>query len=265
MSQFTFDRAPAKVALKLQNSLRILPREMCLITGAPRSGTSALCEWLGEQTAVSAFPESRILISAHRFLEEAFRFKNLAKDNSEIADLVHQLVAAYYSKSRVLMGGKLVVDKEPLEPIAFPSKDYAQFIFNYKKIVPNGKLLFAIRDPLATIWSMSQRAWGESLTVNVSKKFTLEEYAENWCACADLALQFQNDANVYIVQFGNLIKDPVNESKRIFDFLHIRNGNPFQPRPTHKIGFSPMEEERVLNIVRKQIEALSLHGITCLT
>ena len=261
MDQYTLKKTTAKVALKFQNSLQIPLREMCLITGAPRSGTSALCEWLGTQPAVSAFPESRILISAHRFLEETFRFKNLA-DDTEIADLIHRLVTAYYSKSRVLMDGKLVVDKEPLEPIAFPSKDYAQFIFNDKKIFPKGKLLFAIRDPLATIWSMSQRVWGESLTTPDARKFTLGEYAENWCVCADLSLQFQNDVNTHIVQFGNLIKDSGNESRRIFDFLHIRNGNPFQPRRTHEIGFSLEEQEKILQIVRKQIEALSLHGIT---
>lgn len=264
MTQFAIKKATARVALKFQNNLQIHPRDICLITGAPRSGTSALCEWLGAQPGVSAFPESRILISAHRFLEEAFRFKNLANDNADLADLVSQLVAAYYSKSRVLMDGKLVVDKEPLEPIAFPLKDYAQFVFNYKKMFPKGKLLFTIRDPLATIWSMSQRVWGESLSTPEARKFTLEEYAENWCACADLALQFRGDGNTHIVQFGNLIKDPVNESGRIFALLHIRNGNPFQPRRTHEIGFSLEEQEKILRIVRKQQEALSLNGITCL-
>lgn len=262
MNHFTLQKATTQAALKFQNSLRVHPQEMCLITGAPRSGTSALCEWLGTQPAVSAFPESRILISAHRFLEEAFRFKSLAKDGAELAELVRQLVAAYYSKSRILMDGKLVVDKEPLEPIAFPSKDYADFVLNYKKIFPKGKLLFAIRDPLATIWSMSQRVWGESLSTREARKYTLEEYAENWRACADLLLQFQGDVNTHIVQFGNLIKDPIHESRQIFDFLHIRNGHPFQPRQTHEIGFSPEERETILNIVEKQVETLRAHGIT---
>lgn len=265
MTQFAVRKKTAEVALKVQNSLRIQPREICLITGAPRSGTSALCEWLGAQPSVSAFPESRILISAHRFLEEALRFKNLAKDAADLAELVNQLVIAYYSKSRVLMDGKLVVDKEPLEPIAFPAKDYAQFVFNYKKMFPKGKLLFTIRDPLATIWSMSQRVWGESLSTPDARKFSLEEYAENWCACADLSLQFQSDGNTYIVQFGNLTKDPVHETERIFAFLHISHGSPFQPRRTHEIGFSPEEREKILQIVGKQMETLSSHGITCLT
>ncbi len=37
------------VILKLQRNFRIFPREICLISGAPRSGTSVLCEWLGRQ------------------------------------------------------------------------------------------------------------------------------------------------------------------------------------------------------------------------
>lgn len=264
MTQLTFKKTASEVALKFQNSLRIQPREICLITGAPRSGTSALCEWLGAQPSVSAFPEARILISAHRFLEEALRFKNLAKDAGDLAKLVNQLVIAYYLKSRIIIDGKLVLDKEPLEPIAFPAKDYAQFVLNYKKIFPKGKLLFTIRDPLATIWSMSQRVWGESLSTPETKIFSLEEYAENWCICADLALQFRSDRNTYIVQFGNLTKDPVHETERIFAFLNIHHGSPFQPRRTHEIGFSPEEREKILQIIRKQMDALSSHGITCL-
>jgi hypothetical protein len=262
MAQTNLRKTFTPFALKFQNNLRLFPKTICLITGAPRSGTSALCEWLGEQPSVSAFPESRILISAHRFLEEAFRFKNLAKDEMELADLARQLVLAYYSRSRVLMNGKLVLDKEPLEPIAFPSREYGQFIHNYKTIFPKGKLLFAIRDPLATVWSMSQRVWGESLTVPNSRKFTIEEYSENWCACADLLLKLAAQENTYIVQFGNLINDSKNESKRIFDFLNIRNGIPFQPRRTKELGFSQEEKEKILRIVQPQLEKLRFHRIT---
>ena len=149
--------------LKLQRHLGLAPHKICLISGAPRSGTSALCEWLGKQKQVSAFPESRILVSAHKFIEESHRFQNLNKDSARITNLTRQLVFSYYYGSRILIGKRLLVDKEPLEPIAFPSKEYEEFIKNVKKILPDCKLLIAIRDPIATIWSMSRRAWGESL------------------------------------------------------------------------------------------------------
>jgi hypothetical protein len=250
------------VALELQRNFGLFPRHICLISGAPRSGTSALCEWLGCQPSVSAFPESRILIGASKFMEEVFRFKNLSGDGVRTANLARHLVIEYYSGSRILLGKNLVVDKEPLEPIAFPAKDYERFICNVKKIFPDIKLLFAIRDPVATVWSMSQRAWGESLASREFRRFTLDEYAENWCSCADIILRFSQDPNTYVSQFGRLIHNPENESKRIFNFLNIRNGVPFQPRQTHEIGFNKDDRENILRIVQPQLVKLKTHGIT---
>jgi hypothetical protein len=254
--------AAKSVILKFQRNFRLFPREICLISGGPRSGTSALCEWLGHQPGVSAFHESRILVSIHRFMEEIYRFRNLDKDSPMIVSLARHLVFDYYSSSRILLGKRLLVDKEPLEPIAFPSKEYRQFIINMKRLFPESKLLLAIRDPIATIWSMRKRTWGESLTNIETKKFTVEEYIENWCSCADLILQYRSDPNTYIVQFGRLVNDPENESRRILGFLNVREGDSFQPRQTKEIGFSNEEREKILRIVQPQLEMLRVQGIS---
>jgi hypothetical protein len=259
---YKYKQAVKSYVLKLQ---RLFPREICLISGAPRSGTSALIEWLGHQPGVSAFHESRILISAHRFMEEAFKFNNLGTDKARIAVLAHNLVLDYYASSRLLTGKRLLIDKEPLEPIAFPSKDYEPFIINVKKMFPDSKLIFAIRDPIATIWSMSRRTWGESLSITETRKFALDEYIENWCTCADIILKYCSDPNVYIVQFGRLINDSNSESERIFDFLKIRNGIRFQPNVTKEIGFSNEEREKILQMTRPQIESLNSQGISDLS
>lgn len=253
----------AKTAiLKLQRVFRIYPKEICLISGAPRSGTTALIEWLGRQPGVEAFQESRILISIHRFLDEINRFQNLDGDNQVLINLARQLVIGYYSSSRILIRKILLLDKEPLEPIAFPKKDYAQFIFNVKRLFPELKLLLAIRDPIATIWSMSRRTWGESLTNMESKKFTIDEYIDNWCSCANLILHYCTDPNTYIVQYGCLINDPENESRRILSFLKINKGYPFQPRQTKDIGFSSEEQEKILFTVQPLLDLLNAQGIS---
>ncbi len=247
--------------INVQRNFGFFPHDVCLITGAPRSGTSALVKWLGEQKEISAFPESRILISAHGFLQEAYRFNNLEKESARIESLARQMVYDYYIGSRLTVGRRLIVDKEPLEPIAFPSKEYGNFLTNVRKLLPSSKLLFALRDPIATIWSMSRRAWGESLTQVTNQRFTLDEYIENWQAIVELVIQYQSEPNTYIVQFGRLIKNPVKESKRIFEFLNIHNGIPFQPRETNEIHFSSSEQEHILTSVRPQLEKLATMGI----
>ena len=262
MTQSHLHKLAAPFALRLQKRFRLFPQGLCLITGAPRSGTSALCDWLGIHSAVSSFPESRILVSVHTFLEEALRFKNLQVKSDEIMNLARNLVLDYHSNARVLMGKNLIVDKEPLEPIAFPSKEYGQFIANFMRIFPNAKVLFAIRDPIATVWSMSQRAWGESLTVPDSRRFRLEEYIENWCACAELISTHADAKNVYVVQFGRLVRDADNESKRILDFLGLPIESPFQPRRTHEIGFSKEDRKKIQKAAAPYLENLRQRGIT---
>ena len=249
------------IVFNTQKYFRLFPQGICLILGAPRSGTSALSSWLGQQPQVATFPESRILVSVNSFIEEAFRFKNLESDRAEIEKLARHLVYDYYLNARVLLGKKLVVEKEPLEPIAFPSKKYRQFVLNMREILPDLKLLFVIRDPVATIWSMSSRAWGESLTTPESRRFSLDEYAENWCACAEIALQIHAMPNAYLLQFGDLVNHPENESEKIFDFLNIHKGVPFQPRSTSEIGFSERERKRILKNIQPKLEKLRFQGI----
>jgi len=194
-------------------------------------------------------------------MQEICRFRNLDRDSATILNLARHLVFDYYSSSRILIGKRLLIDKEPLEPIAFPAKEYGQFIINVKRLFPQSKLLLAVRDPIATIWSMTGRSWGESLMNMETKRFTIEEYAGNWCSCADIILEYCSDPNTYVVQFGRLINDPENESRRIFDCLNIRKGNSFQPRQTSEIRFSNEERERILSIVQPQLELLNTQGI----
>jgi hypothetical protein len=242
--------------------MRLFPKTICLITGAPRSGTSAVCEWLGLQPGVLAFQESRILVSVHKLLEEVSRFRTLHQDALLVSGLARQLVCEYYSSSNIFLGKKLLVDKEPLEPIAFPAKDYPMFVHNYRRIFPESKILFVLRNPIATIWSMSRRSWGESLVNQEAKQFSLEEYAANWCSCVDLLLSYRDDPNTYILLYERLVQDPETESKKIFDFLKITHGYAFQPRQTKEIGFSDDERNRILCLVQPQLERLSTHGVS---
>lgn len=259
---FVFARSTARsLMVSIQKKTGLFPHEFCLITGSPRSGTSALVRWLGTQKQISAFPESRILISTHRLLEEAHRFHNLEKEIAKIELLVRKLVYDYYIDSRFSLGKKLIVDKEPLEPIAFPSRDYAKFVANVRKFLPEAKLLLAIRDPFSTIWSMSRRTWGESLSDEQQHRFTLQEYIETWKAGAEIIIQYHELPNVYIVQFGRLVNDAENESKKIFDFLKLRDGVSFKPRETNEVNFNIEDRELILRAVSPVLEKLTSLGI----
>jgi hypothetical protein len=250
--------------LRVQRTFRLFPQEICLISGAPRSGTTALIDWLGHQPGVAAFEESRILVGIHRFIEDVYRFNKLERDSERLVNLARHLVLDYYSSCRVLIGKRILLDKEPLEPVAFPSREYGRFLVHVRRLFPESKILLAVRDPLATVWSMSERTWGESLTNGGTKQFTIEEYAQNWCACADLVLRYRSDPRTYVVQFGRLMNDPGDESRRILDFLNVRHGEIFEPRQTRDIGFSKEQRETILGVVQPQLDLLNGQGISAL-
>jgi len=138
-------------------------QRFCLVSGAPRSGTTAVLDWLDSLWEVAGFDESRILIAIHRLMEEIYRFKDLEKNKGHITDMARRLAYEYYCSQRILLKQNLIVNKEPLEPIAFPDKRYKAFLENVKILFPEAKFLFMIRDPVATVFSMRQRKWGYSL------------------------------------------------------------------------------------------------------
>ena len=77
---------------RLQSIAGVRSRQICLITGCPRSGTSAVLYWLEAQKHVAGFKESRIMISAHRFLNEVENFKELQNNRPTLIKMIRNLV-----------------------------------------------------------------------------------------------------------------------------------------------------------------------------
>lgn len=255
-----FNSAGLRLITRLEKTFYGLPKDFCLITGAPRSGTTAVEKWLNHQDKVAAFHESRILRTTHRFIEESKRHGKLDPEG-EFAKLGRILVYKYYNKRCSLRENDMLIDKEPLMSIGFPDKDYASFIQNFKIIFPHGKLLFMLRDPLPTIWSMQERRWGYSLRNYEPRNFSLEYYIQTWLDCADLILDHANDDNSYVCYFERLVDKPELESENIFRFLKISNGTPFQPREVKTVGFSDDEQNLIREKTESRLDMLTERGL----
>lgn len=252
--------AGLRVLKTYQKSRKVWPEQFCLITGSPRSGTTAVERWLGEQRKVVAFHETRVLIAIHRFIEEIARYHRL-EPMGEFARMARETAFEYYSNRSILIGRKVIVDKEPLEPIAFPDADYALFLKNLRLLFPEGKLLFMVRDPISTIWSMCQRKWGYSLVGFEPRTLTLDEHIENWCTCADIVLDYIDDPNAYVCAFGRLVDTPQEESEQILRFLHLSGGEPFRPQTVKKVGFGDAERIYILQKTNSRVDAFEQQGI----
>ena len=252
----SFRRMAKSIALRAQDALHREPRTFCLITGPPRSGTTALVLWLMDQDGVVGMNESRVLVAAHRMVSAVRGFRSLHQERDQLLRLTRDWALSAYGAFDLYFGSRTLVDKEPLEPIAFPDQDYAVFLENVRDLFPGIRLLFLFRDPVPTLWSMTQREWGESLRGSEPVSFSLDEHIENWCANVDLALQHADDPRSYLCSYETLVADPLSESERIFRFLGLEKGQPFAPRPTKDVGFGPEDLERIAMATSTRSEAL---------
>lgn len=220
------------------------PAAICHIIGCPRSGTTALGEWLEQQPGIVQMFETRTLIAAHHMLKQISRFERLHRDEKRLLDELRELVLRYHAQSRFIWR-KVLIEKEPLEVIAFPDRDYRQYIENVRKLFPDVKLLFIVRDPLATIWSMRNRKWGYSLVAVEPRDYTLEECISIWSDNAEIIAEYSNQPNSYVCKFESLVDDAA-ESRRITDFLGLPCKTPFQAQPTKIVDFQAAERELIL-------------------
>jgi len=249
-------------AAGLQRGLGIWPKTFCLISGAPRSGTTAVARWLGEQPRIALCIESRTLIAAHRFLDEVHRFEALAKYEDELVRAARRMVKDHDRGKRLLLGRRALIDKEPLEPIALPDGQFDAFLSNVRRILPKAKLLFLVRDPVASVHSMAKRDWGVSLADAAPRRFSLAEHVETCCRAVGAILSAVQDFDAYACDFGRLRRNAVEESQRIAYFLEIPEGPFFPLREADVPDFAEEERAQIRAAFRKRGDALAAHDLS---
>lgn len=229
---------------KVSSGQRRAP-ELALITGSPRSGTTAMLDWLGARPRVVAHEESRILLAAHRFLAEVDRFQALDDARDDALHALRSCCLAYAMRDAP-ESTRLLIEKEPLEPIALPAGDYAGFLRNVRSLYPGIRMIFMVRHPVATVSSMRARQWGASLARASARSFSLDECITTWRANAALAAQLAGDRLVLRCHYEELVADPAAGSVRIADYLGLSGTPPFRPRPPRPSVLTPEEELLVL-------------------
>ena len=248
------------IARQAQRWLPWGPTGFTLITGCPRSGTSALCTWLKHQPGIAGFDESRITIAAHHVLQCVGRFKHLAENETALTESARKLVLDFYSKQRFI-SGKVILDKEPLEPIAFPNQEYSSYLQSMRRLFPNLKLVFIERHVENTVWSMTRRTWGESLVTPTEISLSIQEATRIWLDSHRLILEMQNQPNTLTIQYEDLVASPVDVSRKLCDFVGIRMRAPFTPLNGKTPGFSVEESRQISEIVGHPLEkTTSTHG-----
>ena len=140
----------------LQNKLHLRPRSLCLIVACARSGSTAIANWLSHQSGVVYAKQSRIIPVTCRYIQDIDEFKNLHSNRDLLLKLGRELVWKYYSNNFFLWNRNLI-DKENFDSTVFSNSKYEQFLNIVQELFPHIKILYLVRDPVATIWSMQKK------------------------------------------------------------------------------------------------------------
>lgn len=227
--------------------------QVALVTGCPRSGTTAVLNWLGSQPGVIARDESRRLVAAHHFLDAVDRFAHL---HAEREHLLPSLRATLFTHpdGGALQSARLLVEKEPLERIAFPDGRYADFLRHVRELVPEVRILFMLRHPVATISSMRARRWGYSLASGALRDVSLEEAIATWRANAALLHTLRSDPAVQPCHYDQMAAEPRETSRTAASHLGLHDATPFVPSASRPLILTPDETGIVLESTAEERE-----------
>jgi len=200
--------------------------------------------------------------AVNALVNEARRHKKLNRRRDIIADTSIYMLSQYYYSTRFMLFPDIIIDKEPLLGMSLgKDKDPARFIDNVRYVIPELKVVVLVRDPVSTLWSMTQRKWGHSIEGRDPRFIPLNDHIKVWNDSSRLILDLRGDKNFYVCQFERLCNDPEHESKRIFDFLNINGNKIFSPRPTKTTGFNPEEIDQIHAETGELARALAEGGI----
>ncbi len=217
---------------------------VALVTGCPRSGTTSVLNWLGAQKNVTAIDESRVLVAAHQFLDAVDRFATLSEKRQQVLQSLRAMVMKHMAE-RSSTGTEWLVEKEPLERIAFPDGRYDAFLRHARELLPDLHVVFMLREPVATVASMRARRWGYSLTSGETHEIDLDAAIDTWLAGAALAESLTSDSSTYLCRYDVLVTQPGVVSDEIAEFLGLRGHVSFLPRVARPLGLSADEQQHV--------------------
>ncbi len=247
-------------ALKIQEMFPLFPNSFALVTGAPRSGTSAMASWIGEQPWVKSFSETKRLFVAHRLREALWKWERFSKKEAD--QRVRELLLNGYSQEGVYIGARLLLDKEPLDPLSLSPNEYGSFLSSVESIFPSVRFIVMVRSPEAVVSSIVNREWGFSLRPEKVKSRTVKEGITSWTEANQLATKIAEKKNSYLCQFEKLMERPEEVSRELARFLGLRKYNTFQPRETSEVTLSLDERSRVWNETSECRQQLADIGIS---
>jgi hypothetical protein len=219
-----------------------------------------MVSWIGAQSHVKSFAETKLLLAAHRLAQALRSWSRFSKE--EVFQRVRRFAQANCAREGVYLGAHLLVDKEPLDPLSISPDEYESFLTTVETISPSVQFIFMVRSPEAVVSSIVNRKWGYSLRRQGAEERTVEEGITSWRAVNQFVSTIASKNNAYLCEFERLVEHPGEESAEIAQFLGLKNWGRFQPRETSEIVLDESDRQRVWKETRDIRNKLEDVGIS---
>jgi len=219
-----------------------------------------MASWLGHQPRVKGFSESKVLFIAHQFRQSFRKWERFPKGLA--IHHAREFVQSCYAETGVYLGSRMLLDKEPLDPLSLSPDQYEAFVASVEEIFPSVHFVFMIRNPESMVSSVVNRNWGYSIQGKDPAARDVRDGINSWLRANHLATNISRKDNVYICKFESLTSKPYEESRKIARFLSLRHWESFRPRETSEITLGPGQRRQVWEETtecRRKLQEIGIH------
>lgn len=248
------------VLIELQQRFVPFPGSFRLVSGCPRSGTSAMSSWIGSQPRVKSFAETKILFATHQLRKALCQWERFPE--KDISERIRRFACQSYALEGVYLGARTLLEKEPLDPISISPDEYRSFLTSVELAFPSARFVIMVRNPESVVSSIVSREWGFSRRGKKGQERSVRDGIEVWKKANQFAASIAQEEHVYLCRFEDLIDQPEEESRGLAQFLGLEHWEAFEPRKTSEVTLSPEESDRVWNETRDCRGQLAEAGIS---
>ena len=232
------------------------PERYVMISGCPRSGTSACLFWMDSHPKTATFYETRMPYAVSNFCDAVNRYQKLEQKNDMLRKEIRRLFLRD-AASQKWTGGRMLVLKEPVQATAFETVDQLAMLRNIQSVFEPLTIVLMVRHPVNVLNSMLKRTWGGSIVGVEPAVISLERGVAAWKNAAALSVAFQNDEKVVDVFFEDFVQSPKETAAKVAKAIGLEGTFVVDVRKTADISLS---EDQVNYILDETIEERSFFG-----
>lgn len=184
----------------------IAPERYVLISGCPRSGTSACLQWMDNHPRTVTFYENRIAYALSTFCDTVDRYQKLANRANFLQGQIRSLFLRDAADQKWTRGRVLVL-KEPVQATAFEHVDQLAMLMNLKRLLTPLSIVLLTRHPVNVVNSMLNRKWGTSIVGAEPQEMSVERGVAAWKNAADMSQAFKDDDSVLDIRFEDFLEE----------------------------------------------------------